>query len=85
MDDRAGDGTEDDLLTVSHITGVTRRADKEETMFLAESFENYKNCQPGDLVINTMWAWMGALGVSSVKGIVSPSYRSSRSIEIRGC
>ncbi|OLT26293.1 hypothetical protein BJF83_21685 [Nocardiopsis sp. CNR-923] len=28
----------------------------------------------GDLVINTMWAWMGALGVSKQTGIVSPAY-----------
>ena len=25
-------------------------------------------------MINTLWAWMGAMGVSSVNGIVSPAY-----------
>ena len=30
--------------------------------------------QPGDLVINTMWAWMGATGVARAAGIVSPAY-----------
>jgi type I restriction enzyme S subunit len=43
-------------------------------MFLAESHVGYKRCRPGDLVINTMWAWMGALGVSAYAGIVSPAY-----------
>ena len=43
-------------------------------MFLAESNEGYKLVRSGDLVINTMWAWMGALGVSEVEGIVSPAY-----------
>jgi type I restriction enzyme, S subunit len=43
-------------------------------MFQAESYEGHKLCRPDDLVVNTMWAWMGALGVSSRMGIVSPSY-----------
>lgn len=30
--------------------------------------------KPGDLVINTMWAWMGALGFSRYAGLVSPAY-----------
>jgi type I restriction enzyme S subunit len=73
IDKRSLSGTEE-LLTVSHITGVTLRSQKTVTMFKAESYVGHKLCEPGDLVINTMWAWMGALGVSSVTGIVSPSY-----------
>lgn len=65
---------EEELLTVSHITGVTPRSEKDVTMFLAESNEGYKRVRRGDLVINTMWAWMGALGVSPCDGIVSPAY-----------
>lgn len=63
-----------ELLTVSHLTGVTTRAEKQVYMFMAESFDDYKVCREGDLVINTMWAWMGAAGVSPLDGIVSPSY-----------
>ena len=71
---RSMDGREE-LLTVSHITGVTRRSDKPDvTMIEAESHEGYKLCRAGDLAINTMWAWMGALGVAFEDGIVSPSY-----------
>jgi type I restriction enzyme, S subunit len=29
-------------------------------------------------VINTLWAWMGAMGVSRVSGIVSPAYNVYR-------
>ena len=65
---------EEELLSVSHITGVTPRSQKNVNMFLAESYEGYKTCAPGDLVINIMWAWMGALGVSEYSGIVSSSY-----------
>ena len=73
-DDRSTTGKEE-LLTVSHITGVSPRAEKKNVgMFLAETLEGYKRCAVGNLVINTMWAWMGALGVSSFDGIVSPSY-----------
>ncbi len=65
---------EEGLLTVSHLTGVTPRSEKDVNMFEAETNEGYKICQPGDLVINTLWAWMGAMGVAPVKGIVSPAY-----------
>ena len=72
--DLSADGSED-LLTVSHITGVTSRAEKTAvTMFKAESTVGYKRCSSGDLVINTMWAWMGALGVARQSGVVSPAY-----------
>ncbi len=59
------DTGEEELLTVSHITGVTKRSEKDVNMFMAESNEGYKLVAPGDLIINTMWAWMGAMGVSS--------------------
>ena len=65
---------EEELLTVSHITGVTKRAEKDVTMFLAATHVGYKRVSPGDLVINTMWAWMAALGTSREQGIVSPAY-----------
>jgi type I restriction enzyme S subunit len=65
---------EEDLLTVSHLTGVTLRSEKNVTMIEAESTQGYKLCCPGDLVINTLWAWMGAMGVSPRAGLVSPAY-----------
>jgi type I restriction enzyme S subunit len=73
IDQRSISGDEE-LLSVSHLTGVTPRSQKNVTMFMAESNVGHKRCQPDDLVINTMWAWMGALGVSRFSGIVSPSY-----------
>ena len=72
-DERSDDGTEE-LLTVSHITGVTSRSEKDVYMFEADDKAGYKRCMPGDLAINTLWAWMGAMGISPLDGIVSPDY-----------
>ncbi len=86
VDERSVDGVEE-LLSVSHLTGVTPRSQKNITMFKAASYAGHKLCRPGDLVVNTMWAWMGALGVSTYAGIVSPSYavyRPHRSESILG-
>lgn len=65
---------EEEMLTVSHLTGVTPRSEKNVNMFEAETNEGYKLCLTGDLAINTLWAWMGAMGVARVDGIVSPAY-----------
>ena len=50
-------------------------------MFLAESNIGYKLCRPGDIVINTMWAFMAALGVARQNGLVSPSYGVYRPLD----
>jgi len=72
--DQRSETGEEELLTVSHLTGVSLRSEKDVNMFEAETTEGYKICLSGDLVINTLWAWMGAMGVSPVNGIVSPAY-----------
>jgi restriction endonuclease S subunit len=53
---------------------VTPRSEKTITMFLAKSNVGHKVCRPDDVVINTLWAWMAALGVTKHAGIVSPAY-----------
>lgn len=73
VDERSKTG-EEELLSVSHMTGVTPRSEKNINMFMAEDYSGSKLCQKDDLVFNIMWAWMGALGVSGLSGIVSPSY-----------
>jgi type I restriction enzyme, S subunit len=72
VDERSATG-EEQLMSVSHVTGVTPRK-RNVTMFMAESNTGHKLCRPGDLVINTMWAWMAAMGVARQTGLVSPSY-----------
>ena len=61
VDERSKTGREE-LLSVSHL------------MFKAASYVGSKLCRPGDIVINTLWAWMAALGASKYTGIVSPAY-----------
>ncbi|HEV7280404.1 MAG TPA: restriction endonuclease subunit S [Pirellulaceae bacterium] len=80
IDERSVTGKEE-LLSVSHKTGVTPRSQKSITMFMAASNVGHKVCRPGDLVINTLWAWMAAMGVSKHTGIVSPAYGVYRPID----
>ena len=74
INERSNTG-EEELLSVSHMTGVSPRSEKTNVyMFMAEDYTGSKLCHKNDLVMNIMWAWMGALGVSGQTGIVSPSY-----------
>lgn len=79
--DERSDAGKEELLSVSHMTGVTPRSQKNVTMFMAESYAGHKICRAGDLIINTMWAWMAALGVAKQVGIVSPSYAVYRPLQ----
>ena len=73
IDVRSSTGAEE-LLTVSSERGVVPRSSSAVTMFKAESYVGYKLCWPGDLVINSLWAWGRGLGVSRYHGIVSSAY-----------
>ena len=73
VDERSKTGKEE-LLTVSSARGVVPRRSAKVTMFKAESYLGYKLCWPGDLVINSLWAWGGGLGVSKHHGIISSAY-----------
>ena len=73
VDVRSSTG-EEELLTVSSERGVVPRSSATVTMFKAESYTGYKLCWPGDLVINSLWAWARGLGVSRHHGIISSAY-----------
>lgn len=73
IDQRSETGREE-LLTVSSARGIVPRKSATVTMFKAESYLGYKLCWPGDLVINSLWAWAGGLGVSNHHGIISSAY-----------
>ena len=73
IDVRSENGDEE-LLTVSSHDGVVPRSEKTVTMFQAASYAGHKLCWPGDLVINSLWAWANGLGFSRYHGIVSTAY-----------
>ena len=73
IDIRSKTGNEE-LLTVSSRDGVLPRSQKNVTMFMAESYVGHKLCWPGDLVINSLWAWMQGLGFSKYNGLISSAY-----------
>jgi len=75
--ERSETGSEE-LLTVSHKTGITPRSQKNVNMFMSESLVGYKICREGDIAANTMWMWQGAIGVSAYYGVISPSYNTYR-------
>ena len=78
VDLRSTDG-EEELLTVSSARGIVRRSSATVSMFQATSYAGHKLCWPGDLVINSLWAWGRGLGVSTHHGIVSTAYGVYRS------
>ncbi|MBK7880979.1 MAG: restriction endonuclease subunit S [Saprospiraceae bacterium] len=77
MDSRSETGSEE-LLSVSHYTGVTLKREslenEDDHLTNAESLVGYKLVHQGDLVINIMLAWNGSLGISPYNGITSPAY-----------
>lgn len=77
MENRSETGSEE-LLSVSHYTGVTLKREslenEDDHLTNAESLVGYKLVEKQDLVINIMLAWNGSLGISQFNGITSPAY-----------
>ena len=72
---RAGDSWRElPLLSVSISSGVRRRSEVADTESRAEDLSTYKMVEPGDLVVNRMRAFQGALGIAPEPGVVSPDY-----------
>ena len=80
IDERSMTGNED-LLSVSQYYGIRPRETVTEKVARADSLVGYKLCKQGDVVINKMLAWQGALGHSKFDGIVSPDYTVIRTFE----
>lgn len=76
INERSSDGNEE-LLSVSQYTGVTKKSDKTaegEMLTNAATLEGYKKVYQNDLVSNIMLAWNGSMGFSPYDGITSPAY-----------
>jgi type I restriction enzyme, S subunit len=73
IDTRSQTGSETHL-SVSQTRGVIPQAELGDRRQYADTLVGYKVCMSGDLVLNRMWVYYGALGAASVSGIVSPDY-----------
>lgn len=74
-DERAGQFVDSlPLMSVSQVYGVVPRSELSGDDGRAETLVNYKVCEPGDIVLNRMSAYNGALGVARQRGLVSPDY-----------
>jgi type I restriction enzyme S subunit len=62
------------LLSVSIHHGVVPRTDLTGDQSRAEDLSRYKLCEEGDIVLNRMRAFQGAIGISRRRGLVSPDY-----------
>jgi type I restriction enzyme S subunit len=66
------------ILSVSIHSGISNGELSTEALGKkvrrSEDKSLYKHVQSGDLVLNMMRAWQGALGVTNIEGMVSPAY-----------
>jgi len=80
IDVRAEDEVDSlELLSVSQYRGVVPRSEIAHGDPRAEDLSSYKRCWPGDIVLNRMSAYQGALGLAGQQGVVSPDYAVLRS------
>jgi len=63
-----------DLLSVYTHIGVRPRKDLEERGNKASTTNDYWVVRKGDIIVNKLLAWMGAVGVSHFDGVSSPAY-----------
>jgi type I restriction enzyme S subunit len=81
--DLAPDDNDLELLSLYTEIGVKPRKDLEARGNRASTTDGYLKVAKGDIVVNKLLAWMGALGVSEYEGVTSPAYdilRAKRSL-----
>lgn len=73
------------LLSLYTEIGVKPRAELEERGNRASTTDNYWKVRKGDIIVNKLLAWMGAVGMSNYDGVTSPAYDILRAIrEVSG-
>ncbi|MFM4792507.1 restriction endonuclease subunit S [Aeromonas hydrophila] len=63
-----------ELLSVYSDIGVKPRKELEERGNKASTTDGYWIVKKGDVVVNKLLAWMGAIGLSEYDGVTSPAY-----------
>lgn len=72
--EKSGTDHNRELLSVYTHIGVRPRKSLEARGNKASSTDNYWVVNQGDIVVNKLLAWMGAIGVSHYDGVTSPAY-----------
>src|SRR5260370_37866907 len=69
---------DEEMLSVTITRGIIRQkallTDSSKKDSSRQDKSAYKLVQPRDIAYNKMRAWQGALGVSELRGIISPAY-----------
>lgn len=63
-----------ELLSVYTDIGVKPRKELEERGNKASTTDGYWLVKKGDIIVNKLLAWMGAIGLSEYDGVTSPAY-----------
>ncbi|MDD7914108.1 restriction endonuclease subunit S [Polaribacter haliotis] len=63
-----------ELLSVYTEIGVKPRKELKEKGNKASTTDGYWLVKKGDIIVNKLLAWMGAIGVSNYNGVTSPAY-----------
>lgn len=71
----------EEVLSVYRDYGVILKDSRDDNFNRTpENVSSYQLVRPGDVVINKMKAWQGSLGVSTLRGIISPDYQVCRPV-----
>ncbi|PTB88358.1 restriction endonuclease subunit S [Pseudidiomarina aestuarii] len=70
-----------ELLSVYTDIGVKPRKELEQKGNKASTTDGYWMVKKGDLIVNKLLAWMGAVGMSDYDGVTSPAYDVLEQIE----
>lgn len=70
----APDNNDYELLSVYTEIGVKPRKELEQKGNKASTTDGYWLVKKGDIVVNKLLAWMGAVGYSEYDGVTSPAY-----------
>jgi len=70
-----------ELLSLYTDIGVKPRKELEERGNKATTTDGYWIVKKGDIIVNKLLAWMGAIGISDYDGVTSPAYDVLRKVK----
>ncbi len=72
--DPAPEDNTEELLSIYTAIGVRPRKSLEAKGNKSTTTDGYWRVKKGDIIVNKLLAWMGAMGVSEYDGVTSPAY-----------